>query len=440
MWRGHAKRFERALELKPDFMPALSNLARLDIGEKNPAAARKRFEDFLSKNKKIPEAYLQYGELLAQTGAPAKDVQAVLEKGLTELPSALSIRVALVRMLVQLGDTKRALLLAQEASASAPEDPVALELLARSQVAAGERQQAITTFSKLVDKQPNSPNPLLSLADLQVSVKDNTAAEQSLRKALTIKPDSVDVQQRLIAIFVNSKRGDEAVRIARNIQKQQSKSAVGFVLEGEVQFALGHKNEGVTAYGEAFQRDKTPQSAVRLYAAQIAAGQSKEAGKLVSDWVKANPKDLTLRTYLAERSLAEQKYDQAVQQYRQMLEIAPKNPMLLNNLAWALGKVKDKSALSVAQQAVSLAPNSPVVLDTYGMLQLESGDVGKGVETMKKAVSLGPNLPQLRLNLARALIKSGDTGGARKELDLALKNAPEKTPIRIEIDKLRASL
>ena len=123
-----------------------------------------------------------------------------------------------------------------------------------------------------------------------------------------------------------------------------------------------------------------------------------------------------------------------------MLEIAPKNPMLLNNLAWALGKVKDKSALSVAQQAVSLAPNSPVVLDTYGMLQLESGDVGKGVETMKKAVSLGPNLPQLRLNLARALIKSGDTGGARKELDLALKNAPEKTPIRIEIDKLRASL
>ena len=60
-------------------------------------------------------------------GASTKDLQAVLEKGLTELPSALSIRVALVRMLVQLGDTKRALLLAQEASASAPEDPVALE-------------------------------------------------------------------------------------------------------------------------------------------------------------------------------------------------------------------------------------------------------------------------------------------------------------------------
>ena len=78
------------------------------------------------------------------------------------------------------------------------------------------------------------------------------------------------------------------------------------------------------------------------------AGQEQEASRLVTDWVKANPKDLVIRTYLAERSLAEQKYDSAIQQYRQMLEIAPKNPMLLNNLAWALGKVGDKSAVSVA--------------------------------------------------------------------------------------------
>lgn len=437
---GARKAFERALELKQDFLPALSNLARLDISDKNPAAARKRYEDFVNKNKKLPEAYLQYGELLALTGASAKDVQVVLDKGLAEVPSSLPIRVALVRLLAQLGDTKRALLLAQEASASAPDDPTVLDLLGRAQVAAGERQQAIATFSKLVGRLPNSPTPLLSLADLQVALKDYTAAEQSLRKALTIKPDSIDAQQRLIAILVNGKRGDDALRIAKNIQQQHSKSAIGFVLEGDVQLALGRKSEAVVAYNEAFQRDKTPQAAVRLYGAKLAAGQVQEAAKLFADWIKANPKDLTLRTYIAESNLAAQKYDQAVQQYRQMLEIAPKNPMLLNNMAWALGKLKDSSALSVAQQAVSLAPNSPVVLDTYGVLQIESGDVSKGVETLKKAVSLGPNLPQLRLSLARALIRAGDKESARKELDLALKNAPEKTPIRAEIDRLRAAL
>jgi putative PEP-CTERM system TPR-repeat lipoprotein len=434
------KAFEKALELKPDFLPAVSNLARLDVGDKNPAAARKRYEDFTSKNKKLPEGYLQQAELLAMTGGAAKDVQAVLEKGLAEVPSALPIRIALVRMLAQLGDTKRALLLAQEASATAPDDPSVLDLLGRTQVAAGEQQQAIATFSKLVDRQPNSIAPLIALADLQSAAKDGAAAERSLRKALALKPDSIDAEQRLIAILMNGKRSDEALRVAKDIQKQHGKSATGFVLEGDVLFVQGKKSEAVTAYSEAFQRDRTPQSVIRLYGARVAAGQTQEAAKLTAEWNKANPKDLALRTYIAERYLMELKYDQAVQQYRQMLEIAPKNPMLLNNMAWALGKMKDSSAITVAQQAVSLAPNSPVVLDTYGSLQVENGDVGKGVETLKKAVSLGPNLPQLRISLARALIKSGDKDGARKELDVALKSAPEKTPVRAEIEKIRASL
>lgn len=437
---GARKAFEKALELKQDFLPAVSNLARLDIADKNLAAARKRYDDFLSRNKKVPEAYLQYAELLAMTGASAKEVQAVLEKGVTEVPTALPVRMALVRVLAQAGDTKRALLLAQEASAASPSDPAVMDLLGRAQVAAGERQQAQATYTKLSELVPTSPAPLLALADLQVANKDLSGGEQTLRKALTIKPDNIEAQQRLIALLLNQKRGDVAVRIAKDIQKQHTGSAVGFVLEGDVLSSMGKPAEAVVPYAEAFKLDNTAQASVRLYAARVAAGQTQEAAKQAAEWIKTNPKDLALRTYMAENNLAAQKYELAAQQYRQMLEIAPKNPMLLNNLAWVLGKLKDKSAISIAQQAVSLAPNSPVVLDTYGVLQVEGGDVSKGVETLKKAVSLGPNLPQLRLSLARALIQSGDKDGARKELDVALKNAPEKTPIRAEVDKLRASL
>jgi len=80
------------------------------------------------------------------------------------------------------------------------------------------------------------------------------------------------------------------------------------------------------------------------------------------------------------------------------------------------------------------------VLDTLGVLYLENGDVAKALEYLKKAVSLGPKVPQLHLSLARALIKSGDKAGARKELDEAQQGVPEKTPLRVEIDKLRATL
>lgn len=437
---GARKAFDKALELKPDFLPALSNLARLDIQDKQLDVARKRYESFLSKNPGHAQAYLQYAEFMAMTGAQAKDVQAVLEKGLTASPASLPVRLALVRLLVQAGDAKRALALSQEAAVTAPDEPAVLDLLGRSQVAAGEIQQALATYGKLAARVPGSPVPLIAMADLMVGSKDIAGAEQNLRKALAVKPDSLEAQQRLVAILLNNKRGDAAIAIAKDVQRQRKDSAIGYILEAESLLSVGKRAEAVKLYEEAYKREKSAASVLRLHNAHLAANQPQEAARLAADWIKANPKDLTVRTYLAERSLAEQKYDQAVQQYRQMQEIAPKNPMVLNNLAWALGKLNDKSAVGIAQQAVALAPNSPVVLDTLGTLQFENGEKAKGLENLRKAVSLGPKLPQLRLSLAKALAANGDKDGARKELDEALKNAPEKAPIRNEIDKFRASL
>ncbi|NML25424.1 PEP-CTERM system TPR-repeat protein PrsT [Zoogloea sp. G-4-1-14] len=437
---GARQAFEKALELKPDFLPAVNNLARLDIQAKQLDSARKRFETFVDKNPNNPQGYLQYAEFLAMTGTQVKDVQAVLEKGLTANPTSLPVRMALVRMLAQAGDTKRALVLSQEAAASAPEDPSVLDLLGRAQVAAGEMQQAQSTYGKLATRVPNSIVPLIALADIYTAGKDLSSAEQNLRKALAIKPDALDAQQRLIAVLVTTNRGDAAVAQVREVQRQRKDSPIGYMLEGEVQTSLKKPLEAVAAFEEAYKRDKSVQPLVRLHNARLAAGQTQEASKQISEWLRANPKDLTVRTYLAERSLVEKKYDSAAQQYRQMLEIAPKNAMLLNNLAWVLGKLNDKSALSVAQQAAALAPNSPVVLDTLGVLQMEGGDTAKGVESLKKAVSLGPNQPQLRLNLAKALIKTGDKDGARKMLEAGLKVVPENTSGRKEMEQLLSSL
>ncbi|MBN9695086.1 MAG: PEP-CTERM system TPR-repeat protein PrsT [Zoogloea sp.] len=437
---GARQAFEKALELKADFLPAVSNLARLDIQAKQLDSARKRFDTFIEKNPNNPQGFLQYAEFLAMTGTQVKDIQALVEKGVAANPGALPLRMALVRMLAQSGETKRALTLSQEAAAAAPDDPSVLDLLGRAQVAAGEMQQAQSTYSKLATRIPNSITPLIALADIYTAGKDLSSAEQNLRKALAIKPDALDAQQRLIAVLATTNRGDAAIAQVREVQRQRKDSPVGYMLEGEVQTTLKKPIEAVAAFEEAYKRDKSIQPLVRLHNARLAAGQTQEAAKLVADWLRANPKDLNVRTYLAERALTEKKYESAVQQYRQMLEIAPKNPMVLNNLAWALGKLNDKSAISVAQQAVALAPNSSVVLDTLGVLQLEAGETAKGLENLKKAVSLGPNQPQLRLNLAKALVKTGDKEGARKTIEAGLKSAPENTPLRKEMEQLLSSL
>jgi cellulose synthase operon protein C len=437
---GARKAFEAALSLKPDLLTALINLARMDAQEKQPEVGAKRYQDYLAKNPKDGQAYLQYADYIGQTGGKPADIKAVLEKGFAAVADYVPLRLALARTLAQGGDTKRALSLAQEAAAQSPDDPAVLDLLGRAQVSAGEHQQALSTFSKLAARVPNSPMPFIAMADLQATMKDMTSAEQSLRKALGVKPDTLDAQQRLVALMVDAKRYDAAIAVARDIQKQKSANGVGFGIEAEVLLSQGKPAEAIKVYGEALKRDKTPQLVARIYGLNYAQGNTQEANRILNDWLKANPKDMAARGLIADQALSQNKFDVAAQQYRAMLEVAPKNVMILNNLAWSLGQLKDKSALDVALQAQALAPNSAVVLDTLGTLQAENGQLQLGVENLKKAVSLSPNQPQLRVNLAKALIQAGRKADAKSELETALKNAPEKSPLRAEIDKLKATL
>lgn len=63
----------------------------------------------------------------------------------------------------------------------------------------------------------------------------------NLRKALSLKADSIDAQRGIMMLDLDAGRTSEALAMTRQIQKQRPKEAVGYVLEGDV-YAL--KNHG----------------------------------------------------------------------------------------------------------------------------------------------------------------------------------------------------
>jgi predicted Zn-dependent protease len=99
-----------------------------------------------------------------------------------------------------------------------------------------------------------------------------------------------------------------------------------------------------------------------------------------------------------------------------MLQKAPNNPVLLNNLAWAYQQVKDPRALKTAERALAGAEGSPAILDTLGNILVEQGDYKRGVGYLQTAVAKSPADANIRFHLAQALARSGDKAGARKEL------------------------
>ena len=90
--------FEKSLALSFDYLPALRNLAAMDIADKQPDAARKRFDAVLAKAPGNEGALLGLAEVLAATRASAKEVAGALERAVAANPNSVNARLTLDRL------------------------------------------------------------------------------------------------------------------------------------------------------------------------------------------------------------------------------------------------------------------------------------------------------------------------------------------------------
>jgi len=437
---GARAALEKALALKADHLPAAMSLARMDLAEKRPQDAIKRFETMVAANPNDIGAYLFLGDLLVTTGAKPDVVRAVLERASRANPSVAAPRLALVQHELNQREAKKALAIAQEVVAAHPNDAKAFEMLGRAQLAAGDQHQAIAAFSKQAGLLPHSVSPLIQLADVQRRANDRAGAEQSLQRALDIKPNLVEAQQRQISLLMEDKRTGDALAIVRTVQKQRPKASIGWEFEGDIYLRTKDYARALPALRRAQELKRTPETAIKLYVAQTQSGKTADAAKTVSDWLRTEPKDLKVRSFLADRALSERRLEEAETHYRKINEIQPDIPLVLSSLAWIGAQRKDPQAMALAERAQRLAPDNPVVLSTLGMLQVEHGQAEKGVENLRRAVSLAPTALGLRMNLAKTYAKLGRKEEAIKEADTLLQTLPAESPQRAEVTALKEKL
>jgi len=412
--------FAKALELQFDYLPAAQHLAWLDIAEKNPTAARGRLEAIIAKEPKNEEALVALADIQAATGNSAKDVVSTLARAVAANPASVNPKIALANRHLRDGDAKAALAVAQSAAASNPGDAKVLEVLGAAQQAAGDTNQAIATFQKLVALQPKATEPLVRLAMTHYAAKDYDAAIQTLRKALALKPDSVDMRREIVRVAIAAGKTDDALAVARAVEKEQPKASIGFVLEGDAYAAQNKWDLAGNAFREAVKREKTPLTLTRLHAALQNQGKAAEASTLAEAWIRENPNDVLVRLYLAGQAAQDQSFKEAARLYKDVLALQPDNVLVLNNLAWVGMEIKDAGAFGYAEKAYALAPENASVLDTYGWLLLQKGEAKRAVELLTAALRKAPGNPIMRLHLAKALIQASDKTAARKEIEALL--------------------
>jgi putative PEP-CTERM system TPR-repeat lipoprotein len=431
--------YEKALALRPGFLSATINLARMDLAAHNVRTARGRFDQLLAQDPQNAEALLAYAGVLQTSGAKPAEVLAMIERAANAAPGQLAPKLALVRFHLMQHDTGKAKGIAQQTVAAWPADPRALEALARTQAAAGDMQQASATVNTLAAQLPGSPAPHLLLAELQLHAKNTAGAEQSLHKAVSIKPDDPNAQRQLIGFLASKKDFDGALRLARAMQKQQNNAVLGYGLEGNIQIAAGRVPEAITALRKAYAGSASADLVIRLHALLTRGGQSAEADRLVADWFRKVPGDTVVRAYLAERTLGARRYAESVRLYKELVALTPGNPLILNNLAWAAWQSQDPQAQSYAEQALRIAPDHPAILDTLGMIQIGRGDGKAGIANIERAVELAPDQLGIHLNLVRAYVKLGRKEDARRAGTALSARVPAGSPLAGEVDALLKS-
>ncbi|MFO7188794.1 MAG: PEP-CTERM system TPR-repeat protein PrsT [Pseudomonadota bacterium] len=431
--------FEKALGFDPYYYPALLNLARLDIRDRKPAEARKRFEAPLAKKPGDEKLLLGYASILSATGADRAEVLRVIERAVEHNPASATAHVALINYYRRTEDRQGAIAAAHNALAKVPNSTAVLDAAGQALLAGGETQQAISTFQKLVNAAPGSPAGYLRLAQAYGVEKNADAALQALRKAVALRPDLEQAHNQIVGILLATNRAEEALAEARKLQKSQPDNGLGWALEGDVHNTQQKWADAERGYREALKR--TPSSTavfIKLHRVLDQSGQTAAGRTLADQWIKSHPNDLVARNYLAERELRSRDYAAAIAHYKVILSAEPHNAIALNNMAWAAAQQNDPKAVEYAQKAYDIAPTNPAIMDTLGTLLVDRGDVARGLPLLEQAVKLAPDAAAIRMNYAKALIKAGKGQAAKAELQNLVNH--ENAQVKSEAESLLKTL
>jgi len=413
--------FERAAGQRAPYYDAVASLALLDIAERKPAAAQARLLAFLQQDKNNMNAMTALSQLALAQGKPAEATK-WLEQSTATNPNQVWPALRLIDNYLVNGQRERGLTLARKLHAANPGNPGALEMLGKANLVANKPVDALENFSQLSKLQPEQAAPLYWLAKAQAAVKNEPEAILSLKKALALTPEFIDAQLALAGLSERAGNLDLALVLARQIQRQEPKSSIGLLLEGDLLVKQNKPALAMAAYEKALVLEPDPAVKIKLVNLMAAGGKHKQAEERLLGWIKAAPDradTVVLRMYLGQTYLANGQYQPAATQLESVVLARADSADAWNNLAYAYQQLRNPGALPAAEKAYALAPANPAVMDTLGWLLVERGDTARGLELLRGAAAKD-KAADIHYHLAQGLARSGDKAGAKKVLEQLL--------------------
>lgn len=393
---------QRLLAAQPRSAAILDTAAEYQVTRRDFAAARRLLGDSLKLDPKNPATALE----LARVDAAAGDLQAaqgILRDMLALHPQALPVRIALAQVL-----------------ADAQVYPEALSVLG----AAGPSATGQTALE-------------FATARVYLAQGDLPRAKRALDRAIALDPGNPAIAHEGVTLLLQAKQYGAALERVAGWLVGRPADPDALALEGNAEEGLGNTAAALTAYAQAQKLQPSGALAVKLLQIQRAANTVHPEQSLVQ-WLARNPHDVFAREALAQYELGTRQLKSAALEFAAVLAQAPDDVVALNDLAWIDDEIGDPHALSLAERAYRLAPDSPGVNDTLGWILAREGRTAEALPRLIQAVTLSPTDPEIEYHYAYALFKRGQKLQARTILSKLL-STPAAFDSRDEAERLLAA-
>lgn len=406
-----------ARKLKPGDPIASRSLAALAIRNKNFTLATQYYEEILKANSKDVQAYFALATLEQQAGH-AEKIEPTLKKAVSENPSSVDARLILGRYQLLEHKYRDALNTVQPALTNMPRNPGLLEVAGRAQLGAKNPDAAMGYFRTLAEVQPRAAAAHRYLAEAYVAGGKIDLALAEAKKATGLDKNDSASQILLARIYVTKHDYADARKLVDALATSRPKDARVAELQGSIAMAEGRPEDAATAYRRGLSIANNNFFRSRLATAEAQAGHVDQAEKTLLPWIKTHPDDRVARLAMGDIYVGANRPADAEVQYAAILRKNPNDALAENNLAWTLSQLgRHSEALKHAQHAAKIAPRSPQVLDTLGVILMKSGNAEEALSTLQKAVASGtPASLQIRFHLAEALAEVGKKADARNNL------------------------
>lgn len=255
----------------------------------------------------------------------------------------------------------------------------------------------------------NSQDPRLSdsvqlsllLAETQqyLGQENFSAAKESVLAGLKLAPQSGLFMTLLIELEVHSGNVQEADKLIQRLS--QSEPAQAHQLRGDLFISQQQYPEAIESYRDAWDKEPNEVRGNKLYAS-LRVHQTDQADAFLRQWSETLPNSLEAMSIESTNYLVSSNYAAAITIMEKIQKLSPDYVQNLNNLAWAYQQIDNSKALGVAKQAYQLAPKWASIVDTYGWILFENGQIAEATKILEQASQLEPDNDEIKNHLEAA--------------------------------------